>query len=124
MVREGEVLVVDEAKRRRSGIVKLIEVRMKRENSMGFVGSFVGTKQIGCTTSEICGRSVELSSGKKMAVRRGRGGRVEMNLFSRFFRVLRANANKAVTDMEDPEKILKQSLEEMQRDLEKVSRVN
>lgn len=43
-----------------------------------------------------------------------------MNLFDRFFRVIRANLNQAVTGMEDPEKILNQTVTDMQNDLIKV----
>ncbi|PXF48087.1 putative membrane-associated 30 kDa protein, chloroplastic [Gracilariopsis chorda] len=43
-----------------------------------------------------------------------------MNLFDRFFRVVRANLNQAVSGMEDPEKILNQTVNDMQNDLVKV----
>jgi phage shock protein A len=43
-----------------------------------------------------------------------------MNIFDRFFRVLRANVNKAVSSMEDPEKILDQTVADMQGDVIKV----
>jgi phage shock protein A len=42
---------------------------------------------------------------------------LSMNLFSRFFRVIRANLNALVSRMEDPEKVLTQSLEDVQKDL-------
>lgn len=45
---------------------------------------------------------------------------IQMNLFDRFFRVVRANLNKAVSGMEDPEKILNQTVNDMQNDLVKV----
>ena len=45
---------------------------------------------------------------------------MQMNLFDRFFRVIRANVNQAVTGMEDPEKILNQTVTDMQGDLIKV----
>lgn len=44
----------------------------------------------------------------------------QMNLFGRFFRVVRANLNQLVTGMEDPEKILNQTVTDMQQDLVKV----
>jgi phage shock protein A len=40
-----------------------------------------------------------------------------MNIISRFFRVIRANLNALVSKMEDPEKVLTQSLEDVQKDL-------
>lgn len=45
---------------------------------------------------------------------------MQMNLFDRFFRVIRANVNQAVSGMEDPEKILNQTVTDMQGDLIKV----
>lgn len=44
----------------------------------------------------------------------------QMNLFDRFFRVVRANVNQVVSGMEDPEKILNQTVSDMQGDLVKV----
>lgn len=43
-----------------------------------------------------------------------------MNLFDRFFRVVRANVNKTLSGMEDPEKILDQTVTDMQGDVVKV----
>lgn len=43
-----------------------------------------------------------------------------MNIIGRFFRVVRANLNQLVTGMEDPEKILTQTVSDMQGDLTKV----
>eukprot|EP00913_Durusdinium_trenchii_P034824 g32573.t1 len=42
------------------------------------------------------------------------------NLFERFARVAKANVNKVLQGMEDPEKVLDQALDEMQGDLIKV----
>uniref|UniRef100_A0A7S2ZX47 Uncharacterized protein n=1 Tax=Rhodosorus marinus TaxID=101924 RepID=A0A7S2ZX47_9RHOD len=94
------------------------------EVSTGFVGSF--SVRSGVPKTSVCssfmGRPVAVASnvgvGERGAVRRRAS--VQMNLFERFFRVVRANTNKAVSDMEDPEKILKQVVEEMERDLGKV----
>lgn len=44
----------------------------------------------------------------------------QMNIIGRFFRVVRANLNQLVTGMEDPEKILNQTVSDMQGDLIKV----
>ncbi|KAK4534493.1 hypothetical protein CDCA_CDCA02G0518 [Cyanidium caldarium] len=43
-----------------------------------------------------------------------------MNVFQRFFRVVRAQLNAIVSGMEDPEKVLNQAMEDAQRDLVKV----
>lgn len=43
-----------------------------------------------------------------------------MNLFDRFSRVAKSNLNNIVKNLEDPEKILNQALEDMQSDLVKV----
>eukprot|EP00245_Coleochaete_scutata_P002777 TRINITY_DN13879_c0_g1_i1.p1 TRINITY_DN13879_c0_g1~~TRINITY_DN13879_c0_g1_i1.p1 ORF type:complete len:391 (-),score=86.87 TRINITY_DN13879_c0_g1_i1:21-1193(-) len=53
----------------------------------------------------------------------GRGGGalgVEMNLFDRLFRVVRAAMGSVVSGLEDPEKILDQAVEEMGNDLSKL----
>jgi len=42
------------------------------------------------------------------------------NLFDRFVRVTKANINKVISSVEDPEKVLDQAVEEMQSDLIKV----
>lgn len=43
-----------------------------------------------------------------------------MNLFDRFFRVVRANLNQVVSGLEDPEKVLNQTVTDMQNDVVKV----
>merc|ERR1719231_1992684 len=40
-----------------------------------------------------------------------------MNLFDRAVRVAKANANKLIEKMEDPEKVLNQAVEDLQKDL-------
>lgn len=45
---------------------------------------------------------------------------VQMNLFDRFFRVLRASLHAVAGRFEDPEKIIEQSITDMQQDLSKV----
>ncbi|BDA43705.1 Membrane-associated protein VIPP1, chloroplastic [Coccomyxa sp. Obi] len=45
---------------------------------------------------------------------------VQMNLFSRLFRVARSYANALVSSVEDPEKMLEQTVNEMQSDLIKM----
>jgi len=45
---------------------------------------------------------------------------MQMNLFDRFSRVAKANLNNVLKNMEDPEKILNQAMEDMQSDLVKV----
>ncbi|KAJ8611391.1 hypothetical protein CTAYLR_006509 [Chrysophaeum taylorii] len=46
--------------------------------------------------------------------------RIEMNLFDRFTRVAKANLNNVLQKWEDPEKVLNQAVEEMQKDLVKI----
>ena len=43
-----------------------------------------------------------------------------MNLADRFFRVVKANLNSVLQNLEDPEKILEQAVEDMQKDLIKI----
>lgn len=45
---------------------------------------------------------------------------VTMNIFDRLFRVFRANINKAISGMEDPEKVLDQTVADMRGDVVKV----
>lgn len=45
---------------------------------------------------------------------------LSMNLFDRFTRVVKSNANSVLKGLEDPEKILNQAVEDMQGDLVKV----
>eukprot|EP00546_Thalassionema_frauenfeldii_P005249 CAMPEP_0178916546 /NCGR_PEP_ID=MMETSP0786-20121207/12709_1 /TAXON_ID=186022 /ORGANISM="Thalassionema frauenfeldii, Strain CCMP 1798" /LENGTH=289 /DNA_ID=CAMNT_0020589913 /DNA_START=189 /DNA_END=1058 /DNA_ORIENTATION=- len=45
---------------------------------------------------------------------------LKMNLFDRFSRVAKANINNVLKNLEDPEKILNQAVEDMQSDLVKV----
>jgi phage shock protein A len=45
---------------------------------------------------------------------------MQANLFDRFFRVSKANANRILTKLEDPEKIIAQAVEDMQNDLVRV----
>jgi hypothetical protein len=42
------------------------------------------------------------------------GSALHMNLFDRFSRVAKSNLNNIVKNLEDPEKILNQALEDMQ----------
>lgn len=45
---------------------------------------------------------------------------LSMNLFDRFTRVAKSNLNNILSSLEDPEKIMNQAVEDMQRDLVKV----
>jgi len=45
---------------------------------------------------------------------------LQMNLFDRFTRVAKANINNVLKNLEDPEKIMNQAVEDMQNDLVKV----
>ena len=47
-------------------------------------------------------------------------GIAQANLADRFFRVVKANVNNLITKMEDPEKVLEQAVDDMQKDLIKI----
>merc|ERR1719238_1492752 len=47
-------------------------------------------------------------------------GGVSMNMGERFVRLVKSNVNQALNSMEDPEKVLTQAVEDMQKDLVKV----
>ena len=49
-----------------------------------------------------------------------RVGSCEMNLGERFVRLVKSNVNQALNSMEDPEKVLTQAVDDMQKDLIKV----
>ncbi|CAM9393096.1 unnamed protein product [Ascophyllum nodosum] len=51
---------------------------------------------------------------------RSSGATLQMNLVDRFFRVAKANLNSILQKIEDPEKVLEQAVEDMQRDLVKI----
>ena len=43
-----------------------------------------------------------------------------MNIFERFSRVAKANVNELLNKMEDPEKVMNQAVEDLQKDLVKI----
>lgn len=43
-----------------------------------------------------------------------------MNMFERFFRVVTSNVNSVIKNLEDPEKVLDQAVNDMQNDLIKI----
>jgi len=45
---------------------------------------------------------------------------ISMNMFDRFIRVVSSNVNKVIKDLEDPEKVLDQAVNDMQSDLIKI----
>ena len=49
-----------------------------------------------------------------------RGTSLQMNMFDRFARVVKSNMNQAISNMEDPEKVLDQAVADMQNDLVKI----
>lgn len=49
-----------------------------------------------------------------------RGVVVSMNMFSRFGRVAKANINQVLNKLEDPEKVMTQAVEDLQKDLIKI----
>eukprot|EP00179_Madagascaria_erythrocladioides_P026928 CAMPEP_0198328662 /NCGR_PEP_ID=MMETSP1450-20131203/15609_1 /TAXON_ID=753684 ORGANISM="Madagascaria erythrocladiodes, Strain CCMP3234" /NCGR_SAMPLE_ID=MMETSP1450 /ASSEMBLY_ACC=CAM_ASM_001115 /LENGTH=303 /DNA_ID=CAMNT_0044032811 /DNA_START=77 /DNA_END=988 /DNA_ORIENTATION=+ len=90
-----------------------------------FIGS--GAARLGTQTvrggalckSAFAGRSMYAAP---VTVARGqvKRGQVQMNLFDRFFRVVRANLNSAVSSIEDPEKVIEQTVNDMGNDLAKL----
>lgn len=53
----------------------------------------------------------------------GRSGRtmiLQMNMFDRFLRVVKSNVNNVLSNLEDPEKVLEQAVNDMQKDLVKI----
>ena len=85
--------------------------------SRGYFTGFDGT------CSSFCGRSLSPATLPNIHVAGGEERRrslIQMNIFERLFRVIRANVNKLVSGMEDPEKILNQTVTDMQGDLVKV----
>ena len=52
--------------------------------------------------------------------RTARGGALQMNMFDRFARVVKSNVNQALSNMEEPEKVLDQAVKDMQTDLVKI----
>lgn len=83
----------------------------------------IGTAPVQPTSlkSSFTGRAVCGTRSAIPPIRRSRScNGIQMNLFDRFFRVVRANLNQAVSGMEDPEKVLNQTVTDMQNDLIKV----
>lgn len=68
--------------------------------------SFVAPRALGARAADVRGR--------------GRVTVYSENMFDRFFRVVKSNANGMLNSMEDPEKVLDQAVDEMQGDLIKV----
>lgn len=60
------------------------------------------------------------SLSKTKALPQQNGSALHMNLFDRFSRVAKSNLNNIVKNLEDPEKILNQAVEDMQADLVKI----
>lgn len=72
-----------------------------------------------CTEAFMPRPSFGFGSQQSPACRR-RGATVSMNLFNRFTRVVSSNVNKVIKNLEDPEKILDQAVDDMQKDLVKI----
>jgi phage shock protein A len=73
-----------------------------------------------------CGAFTSLQTGIRLngirCVRPKRINKIslEMNIVDRFFRVVKSNVNSILSGMEDPEKVLDQAMDDMQRDLVKI----
>eukprot|EP00183_Erythrolobus_madagascarensis_P006094 CAMPEP_0185845514 /NCGR_PEP_ID=MMETSP1354-20130828/1463_1 /TAXON_ID=708628 /ORGANISM="Erythrolobus madagascarensis, Strain CCMP3276" /LENGTH=303 /DNA_ID=CAMNT_0028545495 /DNA_START=45 /DNA_END=956 /DNA_ORIENTATION=+ len=92
---------------------------------MAFVTAGVAGAGAGCKSSFVCGTAapvVVVGAGKRKYVDAAGGGAgaMQMNLFDRLSRVVRSTANNALKKVENPEKILEQSMIDMQNDLTKV----
>eukprot|EP00186_Timspurckia_oligopyrenoides_P005098 CAMPEP_0182443344 /NCGR_PEP_ID=MMETSP1172-20130603/2107_1 /TAXON_ID=708627 /ORGANISM="Timspurckia oligopyrenoides, Strain CCMP3278" /LENGTH=315 /DNA_ID=CAMNT_0024638601 /DNA_START=58 /DNA_END=1005 /DNA_ORIENTATION=- len=99
---------------------------------MAFVGGGLcasGKVYAGATGSAFSGSNACLVASRKnegrVVVRNGSGvqygnSSLQMNLFERFSRVARSTANSILNKVENPEKILEQSMIDMQADLVKV----
>mmetsp|Transcript_31796 Transcript_31796/g.49316 ORF Transcript_31796/g.49316 Transcript_31796/m.49316 type:complete len:326 (-) Transcript_31796:103-1080(-) len=61
-----------------------------------------------------------LATSMPTATSRSSSSSLQMNLFDRFSRVAKSNINNVLKNLEDPEKIMTQALEDMQNDLVKV----
>eukprot|EP00172_Hildenbrandia_rubra_P002920 Plantae.Rhodophyta-Hildenbrandia_rubra.ctg4159.p1 GENE.Plantae.Rhodophyta-Hildenbrandia_rubra.ctg4159~~Plantae.Rhodophyta-Hildenbrandia_rubra.ctg4159.p1 ORF type:complete len:330 (+),score=57.85 Plantae.Rhodophyta-Hildenbrandia_rubra.ctg4159:2041-3030(+) len=83
------------------------------------IGPLIGQ---GTRCSAFCGRRLAAPAlrARVMVDFERKTSTIQMNLFERFFRVIRATINQLVSGMEDPEKILNQTVTDMQGDLVKV----
>ena len=59
-------------------------------------------------------RSYHMMQRPTVAIRPTTSSALQMNLFDRFQRVAKSNINNVLKNLEDPEKILNQALEDMQ----------
>ncbi|UPR00867.1 PspA/IM30-like protein [Chloropicon primus] len=66
------------------------------------------------------GRDAALLRGGRNGKRRGGALNLQMNIFERVSRVVRSYVNAAITAAEDPEKMLEQSVSDLQNDLVKM----
>lgn len=89
-----------------------------------FVGSFVPFRSSSCLTRSTRGMTspVARRAWGHGPARAGRpsSSALHMNLADRFLRVAKANLNNILQTWEDPEKILEQAVEDMQKDLVKI----
>ncbi|CAM9812258.1 unnamed protein product [Laminaria digitata] len=97
--------------------------------SVAFVGGFVVTPSALVVARSNRGGIASAASPVRRAAWRGPHGRgsattsstsLQMNLADRFMRVAKANLNNILQTWEDPEKILEQAVEDMQKDLVKI----
>ncbi|CAM9775425.1 unnamed protein product [Discosporangium mesarthrocarpum] len=81
--------------------------------------AFVGIMPV---RSSFCARSARVCAvyHKKLPAYCGSSTSLQMNLGERFIRVAKANLNNVLKQWEDPEKVLDQAVEDMQRDLVKI----
>jgi phage shock protein A len=57
---------------------------------------------------------------RNYGINRSRSTTLQMNMFDRFLRVVKSNVNNVLSNLEDPEKVLEQAVNDMQKDLVKI----
>mmetsp|Transcript_15319 Transcript_15319/g.21860 ORF Transcript_15319/g.21860 Transcript_15319/m.21860 type:complete len:313 (+) Transcript_15319:90-1028(+) len=83
---------------------------LRCESATAFTPSFIASKNSICFSRE----HVYTSKASKSTTA------LSMNLFDRFSRVAKSNLNNVLKQLEDPEKVMSQALEDMQNDLVKI----
>eukprot|EP01083_Nonionella_stella_P102475 291534_1 len=95
---------------------------MKSISTTALIASLIGSSNAFAPSSFTPSSSVSTSTSSSASMKQPaqNGSALHMNLFDRFSRVAKSNLNNIVKNLEDPEKILNQALEDMQSDLVKV----
>jgi phage shock protein A len=95
---------------------------MKTISTTALIASLIGSSNAFAPSSFTPSSSLSTSTSSSASMKQPaqNGSALHMNLFDRFSRVAKSNLNNIVKNLEDPEKILNQALEDMQSDLVKV----